>query len=127
MSDTVTLWRCRVCGVSRTNRRNWCDLGCGSDYNEMTPVEYVPAQERDKLAERLREAEAQEEIWQQNWVELSEGYDAQAGRLADAERVVEAVERYLNGSSFEDRLIDAVEDAHADYRAKHPTQEKGRR
>ena len=26
---------CRGCGYSPTNRRDWCDKGCGSDFNEM--------------------------------------------------------------------------------------------
>jgi hypothetical protein len=32
------LWECSHCGVSERNRAAWCDLGCGSDYNQMTRV-----------------------------------------------------------------------------------------
>ena len=29
---------CSHCGFSPKNRANWCDLGCGSDYNKMTKL-----------------------------------------------------------------------------------------
>jgi hypothetical protein len=32
------IYACSNCGVSETNRSDWCDLGCGSDYNEMIDV-----------------------------------------------------------------------------------------
>ena len=32
------IYACSNCGVSLTNRNDWCDLGCGSDYNEMIEV-----------------------------------------------------------------------------------------
>ena len=32
------IYACSNCGVSETNRADWCDLGCGSDYNEMIDV-----------------------------------------------------------------------------------------
>lgn len=32
------IYACSNCGVSLTNRNDWCDLGCGSDYNEMIDV-----------------------------------------------------------------------------------------
>jgi len=28
-------YACASCGFSLTNRENWCDLGCGRDYNKM--------------------------------------------------------------------------------------------
>ena len=28
-------YACSVCGFSPKNHANWCNLGCGSDYNEM--------------------------------------------------------------------------------------------
>lgn len=32
------LYSCNICGASKKNRVNWCGLGCGRDYNEMTKV-----------------------------------------------------------------------------------------
>ena len=32
------IYVCSNCRVSLTNRSDWCDLGCGSDYNEMIEV-----------------------------------------------------------------------------------------
>ncbi|MEK7180275.1 MAG: hypothetical protein AAB706_02265 [Patescibacteria group bacterium] len=32
------IYACSNCGVSLINRNDWCDLGCGSDYNEMIEV-----------------------------------------------------------------------------------------
>ena len=32
------IYACSNCGVSLTNRSDWCNLGCGSDYNEMIEV-----------------------------------------------------------------------------------------
>lgn len=29
---------CKSCGISETNRVDWCDLGCGRDYNEIFEV-----------------------------------------------------------------------------------------
>jgi hypothetical protein len=34
----VEVWSCNACGPSVTSRGNWCDRGCGSDYNQMTKV-----------------------------------------------------------------------------------------
>jgi len=31
-------YRCSICGYSEHNRSDWCDLGCGRDYNEMIEV-----------------------------------------------------------------------------------------
>ena len=36
MKDII--YACSNCGVLDTNRFDWCDLGCGSDYNEMIDV-----------------------------------------------------------------------------------------
>ena len=33
---------CTNCGFSPTNRATWCDLGCGSDYNEMVEIRRLP-------------------------------------------------------------------------------------
>jgi len=30
-----TYFMCNICGFSPDNRKDWCDLGCGSDYNEI--------------------------------------------------------------------------------------------
>lgn len=38
---------CNHCGYSPDNRCDWCDLGCGDDYNEMIRV---PKRLIDKLA-----------------------------------------------------------------------------
>ena len=32
------IYACSNCGVSLNNRNDWCDLGCGSDYNEMIDI-----------------------------------------------------------------------------------------
>ena len=34
----ATLWSCNCSGPSPTSRANWCDRGCGRDYNRMTQV-----------------------------------------------------------------------------------------
>ena len=31
-------YACKVCGYCPTNNATWCDLGCGSDYNEMIDI-----------------------------------------------------------------------------------------
>lgn len=33
-------WCCCNCGASRTNREDWCDLGCGNDYNAMIRIDH---------------------------------------------------------------------------------------
>ena len=38
MKTTTKLWKCSNCGISENNRCTWCDLGCGSDYHDMTEV-----------------------------------------------------------------------------------------
>lgn len=40
---------CSICGYSPSNRANWCDLGCGRDYQRMIRVE-------SRRATRLRAA-----------------------------------------------------------------------
>lgn len=41
-------YKCKWCGYSPNNRADWCDLGCGSDYNEM--IVCSPLQEpREKI------------------------------------------------------------------------------
>ena len=32
------MWSCKACGPHVRSRANWCERGCGSDYNEMTWV-----------------------------------------------------------------------------------------
>lgn len=32
------IYACGNCGVSVTNRSDWCDLGCGNDYGEMIDI-----------------------------------------------------------------------------------------
>uniref|UniRef100_A0A6H1Z633 Uncharacterized protein n=1 Tax=viral metagenome TaxID=1070528 RepID=A0A6H1Z633_9ZZZZ len=32
------IYACSNCGVCLTNRNDWCDIGCGRDYNEMIEV-----------------------------------------------------------------------------------------
>lgn len=36
---TVEVWSCIVCGPSIHSRYNWCDRGCGRDFNKMSRVE----------------------------------------------------------------------------------------
>lgn len=35
---TKKKYHCSDCGYKETNRATWCDLGCGSYYNEMIEV-----------------------------------------------------------------------------------------
>ena len=54
------IYACSNCGVGETNRATWCDLGCGSDYNEMIDVtgrrfiDYSHKQ-RDKITKNVVE------------------------------------------------------------------------
>lgn len=32
-------WCCCTCGPSKTSRAEWCDRGCGSDYNAMVRID----------------------------------------------------------------------------------------
>lgn len=34
----VTAWSCSICGPHKGSSGRWCDAGCGSDYNQMTPL-----------------------------------------------------------------------------------------
>ena len=38
LEENKEYYKCSICGFSETNRSTWCDLGCGSDYNEMIEV-----------------------------------------------------------------------------------------
>jgi hypothetical protein len=31
-------WACSICGPATNSRANWCNAGCGRDYNEMTKL-----------------------------------------------------------------------------------------
>ncbi len=47
LRDTLhedVMWSCRVCGPSPMSAANWCDRGCGRDYNEMklVPIVWAP-------------------------------------------------------------------------------------
>ena len=33
-------WCCCLCGPSKTSRGDWCDKGCGSDYNAMVRIDH---------------------------------------------------------------------------------------
>jgi hypothetical protein len=50
-----TIWTCSYCGYAPGSRRNWCNAGCGSDYNRMEPVEVVPASEVERLRSALQQ------------------------------------------------------------------------
>ena len=41
MKKEKKYYACKICGISETNRANWCDLGCGRDYNEIFEVKRV--------------------------------------------------------------------------------------
>lgn len=56
-----TGYACNADGFDRHNRGNWCDLGCGSDYNRMIPVTVIKTTALDSLLARLREAEQRAE------------------------------------------------------------------
>lgn len=50
-------WVCRADGFSPKNRANWCDLGCGRDYNMMvkfTGPQIQPLLNQAKIAEIKR-------------------------------------------------------------------------
>lgn len=46
------IYMCGNCGVSLTNRADWCDLGCGRDYSEMIEVKGL----QDLLTQQREEA-----------------------------------------------------------------------
>lgn len=47
------VYLCTNCGISKYNRFDWCDLGCGSDYNEMVRIdEHILNQIADFIAHR---------------------------------------------------------------------------
>src|SRR4051794_23973975 len=55
--ERMLVFLCSHCGYAEGNHRNWCNAGCGHDYNHMQPIEVVPASQLDSLAlevERLR-------------------------------------------------------------------------
>lgn len=56
-----TGYACNADGFDRHNRGNWCDLGCGRDYNRMIPVTVIKTTALDSLLARLREAEQRAE------------------------------------------------------------------
>lgn len=50
----IKLYRCSNCGVSKYNRFDWCDLGCGNNFQSMMEVEYAPVMEyRKKVANQI--------------------------------------------------------------------------
>lgn len=67
-------YKCTICGLKETNRKDWCDMGCGSDYNDM--VELVYFTDVMKIVKKEKET----------WAEQSIGWKA-----------VESVELALNG------------------------------
>ena len=48
---------CNNCGYSPTNRSTWCDMGCGSDYNEMIEVPPVFVRKQAVLTALTAEVE----------------------------------------------------------------------
>lgn len=57
MSNQEETWfACKSCGVAKTNRLDWCGLGCGSDYNDIREVKGVAqviTQDRQHIMEEL--------------------------------------------------------------------------
>ena len=52
--SVIKLYGCSNCGVSKDNRFDWCDLGCGNDFQSMMEVEYAPVMEyRKKVANQI--------------------------------------------------------------------------
>lgn len=49
-------WLCSHDGYLPSNRANWCDLGCGSDYNQMVPLTAVVVRHFERLARQLGKA-----------------------------------------------------------------------
>lgn len=48
MAELMPMWSCSHCGPWPTSRANWCDRGCGSDYNRMERIDVlVSLAERD--------------------------------------------------------------------------------
>jgi len=55
---------CNNCGFSLTNRSTWCDMGCGSDYNEMIEVKGMEQALQDTREEAYKEViKLNEELW----------------------------------------------------------------
>lgn len=38
LESIPAFWSCNACGPRKRSRGNWCDAGCGSDYNEMSSL-----------------------------------------------------------------------------------------
>jgi hypothetical protein len=56
------IWCCKACGPSLTSRADWCDRGCGNDYNEMFLIrnftssslyKEIKAAEREQCAKEM--------------------------------------------------------------------------
>jgi hypothetical protein len=47
-------WCCCTCGPSKTSRAEWCDRGCGSDYNAMIRIDHWRMGRLFKLAAAIR-------------------------------------------------------------------------
>lgn len=54
MSDITPAYFCSHDGYSPTNRGNWCDLGCGSDYNHIIGV---PKRHVERMLNEARQNE----------------------------------------------------------------------
>lgn len=48
-------WACVVCGYHPFNRQEWCDLGCGRDYNEMCKIPKSVARQTALLMQAIAE------------------------------------------------------------------------
>jgi hypothetical protein len=47
------MWACRNCGLHPNSRADWCDAGCGSDYNQMFLVKNIERYNERLLAAAL--------------------------------------------------------------------------
>jgi hypothetical protein len=82
--ENKDIYACRACGISLTNRKTWCDLGCGSDYNEMFKVPNARNFLRQALREMVESVEKDNEmtIDTKRSGDYGRGWDDHAKRLA---------------------------------------------
>ena len=50
------MWACSICGLHPNSRADWCDAGCGSDYNEMFLVKHLDRHDEQRFR-RIAELE----------------------------------------------------------------------
>lgn len=56
-------YSCNHCGYSPRNRRDWCDLGCGRDYNEMIEIKQLIKQKLELESKNIRFDKVSHTYW----------------------------------------------------------------